>query len=1127
MRGRQSPVESILTLPRVDDPAERRARWRQAITALGQQPRADGPPPLDGLATERIVASARTALDTGLVDDMDFIAPGAAAVALYELSAALPPGQERRDIGRRVFARLFEGTAATFATVATRMALGTGRPLETATMRARIALVFSLPTGSAVNADPLALTLVSRRELFERWVARGARGPLPARRLAARLLEHASREAVRRSQQGDPHPAEMLMSDSVRPVYEDLLADREPLVWRHAAVGRGLLSTVDSALREEIDLALDPSLSPTEWRRAGISLVACLVGDFDNALSQCKRLVEGEMAAQDPGLIATMAWGLPAVIHAEPDAAAELLEYLSFCNRQDVAESIASVLAEVENQTFGVAAAERIRSLVLDTARGSDPTMQAILEDTLRGLDRRAPERGVSATVRRAVRAYVSHGARAAHDIALQAVERAHTTMDAIEALSLHGAAALPEVIGPLTDIDASALETSRLHDLLLLGKPPGDASASIPEMDRLYDRVGRWILDGEERYIETEYSRGEMLARQRTLRALLHLVDLETSGRSDGNASASRLKARVRRAIDVLMSSVAAGPDASVHRIFCATLARSFDAAVREGLADPADLLLLAVDQLSDNHSVQAMMEASTNPDVRQALGAYSSFLASSSRDAMESIADGTFDARQFANNLARGDEMRVARQVVELSRGFGTNGSYRGEALRQVVLRIGRALETVSAARGLTELVEAAGAAGDPILALEMQIQALRQLIDGARRRILEAPADEFEVVADVAPLSALIERAVAGVPPNALQLSMSIGELTAPLPAPLAAAVSAVLGRLGTLPVAAPSDISVIPLKTQRAEVPDWLLPRRTIGGFYVVRALGSGGVSSVFVARRLEERDRQDADLYALKVPIYDPTTARSLSEQEFMQMFREEAGALLALPQHDNLARFVTFDAAARPKPILVMELIRGFGLDRLIRNHSLSMRQVIRYLDGLLSGLGAMHSVGVGHLDVKPSNVILRDEDTPVLVDFGLSGRQIRPGCGTLEYCAPEILGVTPGHGKTLPSSADMYAFACAAFELLTGDLLFDAEDEMTLMTRHVQHDGWPPKLSALSNLPGCADLCVVLAACLRHDPADRPTAEQAQEALASASRSIAHLPWPLVLPEMAADMTA
>ena len=64
---------------------------------------------------------------------------------------------------------------------------------------------------------------------------------------------------------------------------------------------------------------------------------------------------------------------------------------------------------------------------------------------------------------------------------------------------------------------------------------------------------------------------------------------------------------------------------------------------------------------------------------------------------------------------------------------------------------------------------------------------------------------------------------------------------------------------------------------------------------------------------------------------------------------------------------------------------------------------------------------------------------------TPVLVDFGLAGRHIRPGCATGPYGAPEIWGLTPEDWKPRPMPADVYAFACMAYEVLTGDTLFVA----------------------------------------------------------------------------------
>jgi len=454
-----------------------------------------------------------------------------------------------------------------------------------------------------------------------------------------------------------------------------------------------------------------------------------------------------------------------------------------------------------------------------------------------------------------------------------------------------------------------------------------------------------------------------------------------------------------------------------------------------------------------------------------------------------------------------------------------LGAGGSYRGEALRRVVQRLARALENVAAARGQADLVDASGGSADVLADVELAVDGVRRLTQGAVRRVLDVDPNTIAVVADVPSVAALVERTVrSNVPPNAAQLQMAISELTADIPEAIGSAVAKVLGRLEHLPVAATSDNSLaIPLERRRPPLPDWLLPRRTIGAFYVVRSLGSGGASSVFMARRLEERNDAKAEGFALKVPDYDPTTARSLSEQEFLQLFREEAGALLGLPQHENLARFVTFDLAARPKPILVMELIRGAGLDRLIRSRSLTMERTLSYLDGILAALEAMHGAGVGHLDIKPSNVILRDGQTPVLVDFGLSGRQLRPGCGTLEYCAPEVLGLVEARS---PLPADIYAFACTAFEALTFTLLFDAEDETSLMSAHIGHDGWPENLARLAHLPESAEVSRLLAACLRRDPKNRPNVSQARSALAKLTPALASVSFPLGGPPASGAIT-
>ncbi len=1007
---------------------------------------------------------------------------------------------------------MYEGTASTFNAVAVRIALSAARSLDTPALRARVGLLLDLPTGTTVNPDALALALVVRRENFDRWVARPGVGALSARRLAARTVEHAAREAALRAQQGDSYPRRFLMNSDVQVIFRSLLADREPLVWRHAAVARGILAAVDASLREEIESALDPGLSPTEWRRAAVSLVALLPSDPQTVLKQCRRLVLGEIGQADPGIAAAMVAGLPRVIEAEPDGAESLLEVLADARRLDVAEALGTLFAGLASRTFGERTAQALHHALENSKTHEANTTPGLKQRILGALDRNRSDSSLSEGLRQALVAYETQGARAAHQAAIAAIEAAHSCAEQLEKIGAPNDSTTSESLALLTDLDVSCLERSTLVDLLLLNRRPGDTDASVPQIERLYYRLGNWLLDAEERVCEEAAYSGSSVVQQRRLRALLHLIDAETI-QTDAEDVGQRVRARVRRTLKVLLRQLVDGPDASIHRVLCATLARSFDAAIRENVCDPSDLLLLVAANVSDRESIQAIAEASTNQDVAGPLAAYAAFLDLGSTDANESIFDSP--SSPLGDSIL-GDEILVARRVVRLSQGLGAGGAYRAEALRQVLLRLGRGLEAVSAARGLSELVDRQRSGFDAVREVERASSALRELNLAALRRLLQqepARADAGNVV----PLSVLVERTLAdGVPSNAHLIAKAVAELTCQLPDPIGQAISQVVSRIDTLPVSASSDVYAIPLDKRRSPLPDWLLPRRTIGSFYVVRALGSGGVSSVFVARRSEERNSPRATLFALKVPEYDPTTARSLSEQEFFQLFREEASALLAIPHHPNLARFVTFDLAARPKPILVMELISGFALDRLIRSRSLGIARAFSYLSGILAGLEAMHAFGIGHLDLKPSNVILRDGETPVLVDFGLSGRKIRPGCGTLDYCAPEVLGVLKDASTATPMAADIYAFGSMAFEVLTAQPLFDGMDEMSLVTAHVSHDGWPEKLARFASNPNNTDLAIVLAACLRHDPSARPTAAAARGAVDALAPRMLDNPWPL-----------
>ncbi|MGH7281650.1 MAG: serine/threonine protein kinase, partial [Polyangiaceae bacterium] len=156
MKGSWAYVSGLLDLPKLKDPAERLAAWRQSMVTLAHE---DGAEALEGLHPDALAKAVQTALTTGLADDLEWLEPAAAGSALYALAAVLPVGTEQRELGRRVLSRLNAGNAQTFASIAARMARTSAKSMAATSMRARISLIVELPIGLGVQDGPLSLAL--------------------------------------------------------------------------------------------------------------------------------------------------------------------------------------------------------------------------------------------------------------------------------------------------------------------------------------------------------------------------------------------------------------------------------------------------------------------------------------------------------------------------------------------------------------------------------------------------------------------------------------------------------------------------------------------------------------------------------------------------------------------------------------------------------------------------------------------------------------------------------------------------------------------------------------------------------------------------------------------------------
>jgi hypothetical protein len=1102
-------ASSLLDLDKAATPEERRAAWRQSMAALARTASEEGPGPLEGLNPKALLAGVRSALQSGLVDDLDWLAPAAAGAALYELASALPPGFEQRELGRRVLARLLAADAESFVAIARRMALAGGRGLGSAAMRARIALVTELPIGAGVHDGPLALALASRRDSAREWIGVPSTGSLPSRRLAARLLERAAREVALRAAHGDTHSLRVFGGDSVGPAWQRLLADRESLVWRHLAVARGLLAPWSAALSRGIENGLAPSLTPTEWRRAAASVASMIAVAPERALELAHAALAQGLLDRDPGAASAFVWGLARAAEMEPDAAEQLFDRVLDRAKSDVAEAVLDLRAELGECALVEHAVARALDLATAASKGaSDPGAAAVSVEIVRDLRRTGQdEDSVRAHIAEALRALVAGGAKPAFAAARLALSTARASVEALEAVSREeeeregaaGAMATRTAVAVLRDLDASLLEHDLLGLLLLLG----DSSRGGEEtLDALRDRLGDWLLAREGKPLAA--SGGGAVLRSpvlslRRLRALLHLADCDMGGEGPDSARGVRLRRRCMRISRALLDRFERGPPSPVRRTIVAALARTLDGLVHLGAIDVIDALLIATAQLSDPAEVGTLAEASMNPDLVHVLEHYAVLTAAIHAEPAGAL--GAYDA--FVQEFALDD-------------------SARSEALRSVLLRLGGALASIAAAASLRSLASASAGEAEVIATLEASLSSLAHLTIGARAR-LDPDRARASMPPSARPLSVALARVLSGSDPtlSPAVVASSLDSLLVGVPTGISKLTSAIVLRVVDLPKEGHASLASVPRVAEA--LPAWLSTRRTIGGFYVIRSLNAGAAGSVFVATRLEEKGDESAVRYALKVPEFSATAARSLSESEFLKMFREEAATLLALPAHPNLARLVVFDDASKPKPILVMELVEGTSFDKLIEAGALDMPRVLAILDGVLSGLVTMHASGVGHLDVKPSNVVLRTEDQPVLVDFGLAGRHIRPGCGTGPYGAPEVWGALGTGRNDSPAKADVYAFACVAFEALTGQLLFDADTEMAQIALHLAHDGFPDALKALAERPvrggvRLSGLVELLFSALRQDPANRPTAATLRKDLARIAPQIASAAWPLEL---------
>jgi serine/threonine protein kinase len=222
-----------------------------------------------------------------------------------------------------------------------------------------------------------------------------------------------------------------------------------------------------------------------------------------------------------------------------------------------------------------------------------------------------------------------------------------------------------------------------------------------------------------------------------------------------------------------------------------------------------------------------------------------------------------------------------------------------------------------------------------------------------------------------------------------------------------------------------------------------------PGTKLGQYEVQEFIGQGAMGTVYRAYHA-----QLARTGAVKV-------MQAISpDRDSIARFRHEAQAIARM-RHPNILNVFDY-GEFEGTPYMIVEYVPGGNLAGRMSQGLLDWSTALRFLRGIAAGLDYAHSQGIVHRDVKPANVLLERDETPVLADFGLAkmiqGSSVKSmtgvTTGTPAYMSPEQVT-----GDLVGPAADRFSLATIAYEMLTGSIPFEGLGVLELLYAHVHLD--------------------------------------------------------------------
>jgi len=227
------------------------------------------------------------------------------------------------------------------------------------------------------------------------------------------------------------------------------------------------------------------------------------------------------------------------------------------------------------------------------------------------------------------------------------------------------------------------------------------------------------------------------------------------------------------------------------------------------------------------------------------------------------------------------------------------------------------------------------------------------------------------------------------------------------------------------------------------------------KRLDGRYEIREIIGVGGMAVVYKAY-----DNIDDRIVSVKI-LKD----EFLQNEEFRRRFKNESKAIAVL-SHPNIVK--VYDVSLGDKlQYIVMEYVEGITLKEYIEQQGvLDWKEAVHFTTQILRALQHAHDKGIVHRDIKPQNIMLLENGTIKVTDFGIARfsrgetrTMTESAIGSVHYISPE-----QARGEITDDKADIYSVGVVLYEMITGQLPFESDNAVSVALMQVQDEATPPR---------------------------------------------------------------